>query len=254
MSGKSIAERLSDLRIAVIVPTYNNYKTITRVVDSLLEYTSDIIVVNDGSTDSTSELLKRYIDKIKIIQYSPNQGKGYALVTGFKKAMELGFRYALTIDSDGQHYASDMVNFVTEIEQYPDSFIVGSRLLQQENMSGGSTFANKFSNFWYRLQTGINLPDTQSGYRLYPLAKMGNMKIRTSRYEAELEMLVFSAWRGIDMRPIKISVYYAPKEEKVSHFRPFQDFFRISVLNSVLVLLAIVYGYPRTFIRKLLKK
>lgn len=254
MSGKSIAERLSDLRIAVIVPTYNNYKTINQVVDSLLKYTSDIIVVNDGSTDSTSELLKEYTNKIRIIQYSPNRGKGYALVTGFKKAMELGFRYALTIDSDGQHYASDMVNFVTEIEQYPDSFIVGSRLLQQENMSGGSTFANRFSNFWYRLQTGINLPDTQSGYRLYPLAKMGNMKIWTSRYEAELEMLVFSAWRGIDMRPIKISVYYAPKEEKVSHFRPFQDFFRISVLNSVLVLLAIVYGYPRTFIRKLLKK
>ncbi len=254
MSEKSIAERLRDLKIVVVVPTYNNEKTIGQVINSILEFTADIIVVNDGSTDSTSELLKTYANRIEIIEYASNKGKGSALTTGFKKALSSGFHYALTIDSDGQHYAKDIVNFVTEIEQHPDSFVVGSRLLQQANMDGGSSFANKFSNFWYRLQTGINLPDTQSGYRLYPLERMGNMKVWTNRYEAELEMLVFSAWRGIDMRPIKISVYYPPKDEKVSHFRPFQDFFRISLLNTVLVILAILYGYPSMFIHKLTKK
>lgn len=254
MEVSIVTNKLRELKIAIILPTYNNYKTIVEVLDSLLEYTNDIIVVNDGATDSTPQLLENYKDKVHIISYLPNRGKGFALQTGFKKALELGFTYAITIDSDGQHFASDLGLFVEEIEAHPHSLIVGSRLLKQENMPGGNTFANKFSNFWYRVQTGINLPDTQSGYRLYPIQKMGKMPMLTKRYEAELEMLVFSAWRGIDMRAIKIKVYYAPVGERVSHFRPIKDFTRIGFLNAFLVFLAVVYGYPSMGLRKLFHK
>ena len=86
MSEKSIAERLRDLKVVVVVPTYNNEKTIGQVINSILEFTADIIVVNDGSTDSTSELLKTYANRIEIIEYASNKGKGNALTTGFKKA------------------------------------------------------------------------------------------------------------------------------------------------------------------------
>ena len=83
---------------------------------------------------------------------------------------------------------------------------------------------------------------------------MGNMRLFTSRYEAELELLVFSAWRGIDIVPLPIHVYYPPAEERVSHFRPGPDFARISLLNTCLCFIAILYGYPSMFIRKVLKK
>lgn len=246
---QTTACKLRNNKVAVIVPTYNNAGTLAAVIDTLLPYTESVFVVNDGSTDSTSEILRNYEDKIKVIHYQPNKGKGNAIRLGFMAALKSGFQYAVTIDSDGQHYVHDLEAFVENIELYPGSLLVGNRGFGHENMHANSTFANKFSNFWFRLQTCIDLPDTQSGYRLYPLLKMGKMPLWTSRYEAELELLVFSAWRGIGIRPVPVSVYYAPAGERVSHFRPFRDFFRISLLNTLLVFLAVIYGYPSMLVR-----
>ena len=188
---------------------------------------------------------------VTVVDYGANRGKGYALKAGFRKAQELGFDYAITIDADGQHFASDIPCFVEALSRHPGSLIVGSRNLSEENMPSANTFANKFSNFWFRLQTGIKLPDTQTGYRLYPLKKMGKLWWLTSRYEAELEALVYAAWQGIPIVPIDVKVYYPPVGQRVSHFRPVYDFVRISLLNTLLCLLAVVYGYPSKFIRAL---
>jgi len=95
------------------------------------------------------------------------------------------------------------------------------------------------------------LPDTQTGYRLYPLEKMKRLRPFTSRYEAELEMLVRCAWRGIKLVSLPVRVYYAPDGERMSHFRPGVDFFRISLLNTLFVVLAVVYGYPAKLVRKM---
>jgi len=240
------------LQCCVIMPTYNNARTLQAVIDGVLQYVGDVIVINDGATDETSDILASN-SAVTVIEYHPNQGKGYALKKGFKCAAVKGFQYAITIDSDGQHMASDIGLFLDKIQQYPDSLIVGSRLLRQENMPGGNTFANKSSNFWYRLQTGINLPDTQSGFRLYPLQKITRMHFITNRYELELEMLVRAAWKGINVISVPISVYYPPREERVSHFRPFIDFFRISILNTFLTIIALVIIYPSKGISKLLQ-
>ena len=114
MDSKSVREIIDELKVCVVVPTYNNHKTLKRVLDAILEYTNKIIVVNDGSTDETSAILKNYSDLIQI-HHEKNSGKGVALRNGFKKAIEQGFQYAITIDSDGQHYASDIPVFVDEI-------------------------------------------------------------------------------------------------------------------------------------------
>ena len=120
-------------KCCIIIPTYNNATKLTDVIDSVLTYSYQIIVVNDGSTDNTSEILKKY-SQIQSLEYSTNKGKGNALKIGFKKALEYGFEYAITIDSDGQHLASDIPFFIAKAEQYPDSIVVGSRKLDQENM------------------------------------------------------------------------------------------------------------------------
>ena len=242
--------KMQQMKVCTVMPTYNNSGTLRDMVERVLTYCSDVIVVNDGCTDNSAAILASFGNAITVVDYGKNRGKGYALKQGFKKAKALGFDHALTIDSDGQHFPEDIPLFVNALEQNKEALIVGSRNLNQENMPGGNTFANKFSNFWFKVQTGIDLPDTQTGFRLYPLRRLP--KIFSSRYEAELALLVFSAWRGIDLIPIKINVLYP--EDRVTHFRPFWDFFRISVLNTVLCLVAIVYGWPSRLIHKLLRR
>ena len=250
----SCKEKLDELNIVIVVPTYNNAKTIGGVLSDIKQYANHIIVVNDGSTDDTTQILSE-IEGIEIITHQRNSGKGTALKNGLCKAKDDGYRYAITIDSDGQHFASDIPTFVKEIEETPDTLLVGGRNIQADNMPGKNTFANKFSNFWFKLETGVKLPDTQSGYRLYPLQLMNVQKwYYTAKYEFELEALVFASWAGVEVRNIPINVYYPPEGERVSHFRPWRDFTRISILNTILVLIALLWIYPRNFCRKLTKE
>ena len=241
-------QQLHNRGICVIIPTFNNAGTIAAVVGDALIECKDVIVVNDGSTDNTSTILHA-INGITLVEYEKNRGKGYALKTGFKRALQMGFAYAITLDGDGQHYPSDIQAFLKANQQHPGALIIGSRKLDGVERSKGSSFANKFSNFWFYIQTGRRLSDTQTGYRLYPLKKLYGLGLLTSHYEAELELLVFASWHGVELHPIDINVYYPPQEQRVSHFRPGKDFARISVLNTVLCFLAIVYGLPLRLFR-----
>ena len=243
-------ERMTALRCVVIMPTYNNAGTIAKVISDVKEFAADVIVVNDGSTDTTAEVLAS-IDGIRVIDYPKNKGKGHALKLGLQQAYNWGYRYAITIDSDGQHYADDIPTFIDKIEEKPDSLLIGARNLTAENMPSKNTFANKFSNFWYKVETGQVLSDTQSGYRLYPLERLQNIHFITRRYEFEVEIIVRAAWRGVNVENVPIKVYYPPVEERISHFRPLQDFTRISILNTVLVLYAFLLYYPWRFLRAL---
>lgn len=251
---------MDSFRICILIPTYNNAGTVADVVRRALSQGHDVIVVNDGSTDDTLERLSAL--PVTLINHASNKGKGAALRTGLRKARELGYDYAVTLDSDGQHFPEDIPLFIEALslaagdsagKKAAAVLVVGSRNLKAENMPGKNTFANKFSNFWFHIQTAQNIPDTQTGFRAYPLSSLPCLGLLTSRYEAELELLVFSAWRGVRLLPVPIRVYYPPEGERVSHFRPFRDFFRISVLNTALCVLALIYGYPRLLLGRLRK-
>lgn len=170
--------KLKEWGICILIPTYNNHKTLQRVLDGVLAYTTDVVVVNDGSTDETAAILATYQDRITLISVPENRGKGNALRVGFAKAQALGFTYAITIDSDGQHYPSDIPVFVDALEQAKNKEVlfIGSRNMNQDGVPKKSSFGNKFSNFWFWFETGISLSDTQSGYRLYPLNKLADRK------------------------------------------------------------------------------
>ena len=247
------AERARRLGCAVVIPTYNNDRTLGGVIAGVRRYCADIFVVNDGSTDRTAEVLAS-TEGIRTIAYARNRGKGYALRRGLSAAREAGFRYALTIDSDGQHYPDDIARFIERIERRPDTLLIGARNLTADNMPARNTFANRFSNFWYLVETGRRLEDTQSGFRLYPLRRLGRLRSLCSRYEFEVEVIVRAAWRGVEVENIPVRVYYAPDGERVSHFRPLRDFTRISLLNSVLVLEALLFYYPWRFFRALTRE
>ena len=242
----------SQRHICALIPTYNNAGTIIDVVRRVHQQMRDIIVVADGCTDDTLALLASIGFPITVVSYPVNKGKGAALVTGFRKALEMGFDYAVTIDADGQHYPEDIPLLLRAHDVHPDALIIGSRQFTDKNMSGKSKFANRFSNFWFHLQTTIKLPDTQTGFRLYPLHRLYGLGLLTSRYEAELELMVFAAWHNVPLVPVPVRVYYPPKEERVSHFVPARDFTRISILNCFLCLGAILFGYINMYWRTVL--
>jgi glycosyltransferase involved in cell wall biosynthesis len=235
--------------ICVLIPTYNNAKTLGKTIEDVAHFTRNIVIVNDGCTDETEKVIGAY-PFLQSISYPDNKGKGWAIRQGFSHAFDLGYDYAITIDSDGQHFAKDLPSFVAKLKSDGPAIIVGARNMRQDSVPRKSSFGHKFSNFWFWFETGIRLPDTQSGYRLYPLNPLNEIHFYCKKYEFEIEVMVRAAWKGIPIHSIPVGVYYPPAAERISHFRPFKDFARISILNTILVFLTLFYIWPRNFFRK----
>ncbi len=249
-----IPAKMAELRCCVMIATYNNDHALSEVLQNTLLYCRDVIVVNDGSTDNTSAILNAF-PQVKRIDIAQNTGKGWALRQGFKYAISQGFRYALTLDSDGQHFPEDIPSFLEAIESNPDAMIIGARNMVQEAVPGTSSFGHKFSIFWFKVETGQTVPDVQTGYRLYPLDCVRDLgRFYTKKYEFEVEVLVRLAWAGVKILSVPVKVYYAPKESRVSHFRKFRDFSRVSIVNSILVFMALLWVRPFLFFKNMRKK
>ncbi|HTB52560.1 MAG TPA: DUF2062 domain-containing protein [Ferruginibacter sp.] len=252
-NSASVRTKFDELKACVIIPTYNNAATLAQIIADVAQYTDHIIVVNDGSTDATEAIVRSFA-QVQFISYQDNVGKGWVLRKAFTYATEKGYQFAITIDSDGQHFAKDLPAFIDKLESVPNAIIIGSRNMEQASVPGKSSFGNKFSNFWFKVETGVTSPDTQSGFRAYPLAVLKNIHFFTRKYEFEIEVLVRAVWKGVGIETIPVTVYYAPKEIRVSHFRPFKDFTRISILNTVLVIITFLYIKPRNFFRIIFNK
>ncbi len=240
---------MSEARHCVVIPTFNNERTIGDVVSRSLECGHDVIVVNDGSTDSTGDRLREFGNRITIVSYNANRGKGYALAQGLKRARELGYSHAVTLDGDGQHYPEDAHLLIAESLKHPHDIIIGRRGEHDGYKSTGSKFANAFSNFWFAIQTLTRARDTQSGFRCYPL-DTPRPRFYTRRYEAELAVLIDARWKGRQIRYVPVRVFYPEASARVSHFRPAADFTRISLLNTIVTPMAFIIGYPMMFVHK----
>ena len=152
-------DRMNKLKCCVIVPTYNNYKTLKRVLDGILLQTSNVIIVNDGSTDTTKNILAAYQDLAQI-HLEKNKGKGNALRQGFKKAKELGYNFAITIDSDGQHFPEDIPVFLNYLEQEEQPvLLIGSRNMAQQGVPKRAVLGTSFqiSGFGLKQETSFRI-------------------------------------------------------------------------------------------------
>ncbi len=255
VNRKKYQDLFREKKCCVIIPTYNNSDTLPDLIEEIHRYTNQVIVVNDGSTDKTKLLLENGLkEKVDVVDYRRNKGKGYALKRGFLRALDLGYEYAITIDSDGQHLPADLLHFMDHLSENGNAIVVGERRMPGKNIPAKNTFANKFSNFWFRLYTGKKIPDTQCGYRLYPLKQLQEMKFYSTKYEFEVEILVRSSWNGINIDSVPVNVYYPPKEKRITHFRPIPDFMRISLLNTILFFVAFFYIKPFKFVREFKRK
>ena len=169
-----------------IIPTYNNFNSIQDVVTDILNHDYKVIVVDDGSSTPLTQILEKN-DNLIIETHSTNQGKGAAIISGVKKAKELGYTHAVSLDGDGQHLASQIQYLIKA--SLDDEIIIGARDFNIDNVPNGSRFGRWFSNFWASWDTKQTIEDSLSGFRIYPISIL-DLDIKTQRFDWEMEVLV----------------------------------------------------------------
>ncbi len=217
------------MKICVIIPCFDHPATVAAVAQAAQQYLP-VLVVDDGSTQPLPPL-----PGCTIFRLEKNSGKGAALQTGFDRATELGFTHAITMDADGQHFAEDLPKFLSVIQNHPDALAVGVRDFFAAGCPTHRRRSNAVSTFWFRAETGVRLGDSQCGFRGYPLALTQRLKIRSSRYAFELELMVRSSWVGTPIVAVPVKCTYAPDQIRLSHFRPVKDLAHITFMNIGLV-------------------
>ncbi len=224
---------------AVIIPVYNHYEQVAHVIEEALKLDMPVFVVDDGSTDSTRNVIQA-IPGITIIHHDKNRGKGAALMTGFLAAAPVA-AWAITIDADGQHNPKDVLHLMEAIPEGQRPIVVGKREgMSSPDIPWKSRFGRKFSNFWVWISGGPDIEDSQSGMRIYPLPEAIDLRVKAKRFQFEVEILVKAHWKKYPVIEAPISVSYKPGLKRVSHFHPFVDFLRNSCTFTRLVTLRIM--------------
>ncbi len=219
-------------RLAVVIPVYNHHATVASVVRKAREHGFPVVVVDDGSTDATYDNIKS-LRGVEIVRHPHNLGKGAALVSGMKAACRVA-DWAICLDADGQHDPGEMHRLIGAIPSGERPIVVGKRE-GMESAPWTSRSGRQFSNFWVWVSSGVILADSQSGYRLYPLPEILNLKVEAQRYQYEVEVLAKAAWQDIPIIEVTVGVSYRPDGPRISHFRPFRDFVRNSKTFSRLI-------------------
>jgi len=221
-------------RFAFVIPVYNHAGTVARVVQNARALGYPVFVVDDGSTDGTFDNIKDIPD-IHVLQHQHNQGKGAAILTGLAAAAAVA-DWAITVDADGQHDPQDAKILIDVIPENSRPIVVGARKdMVGKHVPWTSSFGRTFSNFWVRPSGGPAVSDSQSGFRLYPLPEVLNLKTKARRFEFEVEILVQAKRKGIPVVEAPISVHYNPEGGRISHFRPWVDFLRNSATFTRLI-------------------
>lgn len=227
------------LKVLLVIPLFNHGGTLVSVVQSALVTGLEVLVVDDGSTDDGLQGITGLPCECRRLPV--NKGKGVAILAGAKEAKRRGFDAILTLDADGQHDPSEAPLLIKEAEsgKWP-AIVIGARKMVQETVPGASHFGKGFSNFWVRLECGLELSDTQSGMRLYPVDELLSLKLIRNRYDFEIEALVKAAWAGVDVRSVDVSVHYPSADERISHFHKLKDNWRLTKLHTVFVIRRLV--------------
>jgi acyl carrier protein len=221
---------------ALVIPVYNHASRLNKVLSQVHEFKIPVFVVDDGSTDDSFKVAS-YFQGITVLRHDTNRGKGAALLTGFTQAAKVA-EWAITLDADGQHEPLDVVQLIEAKPEGTRPIVVGHRQgMRGQNVPWTSRFGKKFSNFWVRTSKGPKITDSQSGFRIYPLPEVLNLKTRTRRFQYEIEVLALANWVDMPVVEAPVSVNYWGKHESVSHFRPCVDFWRNAATFTRLICL-----------------
>lgn len=220
--------------VAALVPAYRAQTTIEDVVAGARYHLNRVLVVDDGSSDHTAA--RAAAAGAEVVRHPQNAGKGAALVTGFRTLAADGVRRVLTLDADGQHLPDEIPTLLAASDAAPDAIVVGERRKEGQDIHPVNLFGNWVADAFLEAFAGRPLPDTQSGFRVYPLPETLELGAVGTHYDFETEILLRAARAGVEVVGTPVRVYYPPAAERVSHFDPWVDTLRI--IGTVLRVLA----------------
>ena len=212
---------MSENNIFIVIPAYNEAKTIGSIVSALDKRGFRVIVVDDGSRDNT--ILEANKFGAEIIAYAKNAGKGRSVREGLEYALKNNCEAAITMDGDGQHSIDDIDKFINEYKKSGADLILGNRLHNPRKMPFVRRCTNFIMSFIISLLIIEKIEDSQCGYRLISRKGIEKMKLNTTNYEIESEMLMEAKRRGLKMSSVNINSIY---EGETSQINPFLDTFR----------------------------
>ncbi|MBU1090762.1 MAG: glycosyltransferase family 2 protein [Candidatus Omnitrophica bacterium] len=215
------------MKTCIVIPAYNEARTIGEVIKRIRNLNLDLIIVDDGSLDNTSEVAK--IAGATVIKNTSNEGKGSSLIKGFSYALKNNFDAVISMDADGQHHADDISNFIDLAKKSDSGILIGNRMQETKDMPWLRIQTNKTMSWFISLLTRQKIYDSQCGFRLIKREVLEKIKLNTNKYETESEMLVKAARLGFKIESVPIRTIYA---EETSQINPFIDtlrFFRFLI-------------------------
>lgn len=246
-----MSEQSKNCHYAIVIPAYNEKATIRNVTLQCLKHCNNVIVVDDGSSDSTLTELEDI--PVTLIKHDQNQGKAASLWDGFMAALNGNIEFIITLDADGQHAPDNIELLIEKNTIYPNQIIIGARLADKSAIPAKRYYANKIANFWISWAAGYPISDSQSGFRLYPRALFDNLKISTSKNNSfvfESEIIIKAAQRGILSQAVAIPAVYE-ENARPSHFRGVRDISLITIMVAKSLFSQALYlpGLYRSFIK-----
>ncbi len=215
--------------IAILIPAHNEEKTIAGLVSELKKDHATVIVVNDGSSDRTGALAAE--SGAVVLTHPVCRGKGEALKTGFAYVLEHGIPAVITMDGDGQHPVSDVRGFERAYRRNGRTAMwVGRRKIRGTQMPVIRRLTNISMSLIISLLSGQWIPDTQCGFRLVKREVLGTVRLWTSNFETESELLIKSGWRGFRISSVTISTVYSEEKSKINPSRDTVRFFRMLLI------------------------
>lgn len=214
----------------IAIPAYNEAGTIREVAQYSLMQCPRVIVIDDGSTDGTAARLQGL--QIILLSHKRNSGKAACLRTAFTYALEKEACCVISIDGDGQHDPVDAPKLLTAWLRYPDHIVIGVRLHDSKQFPRARYYANRVACFWISWASGYSIPDTQSGFRVYPNAVMHmalGKEVASGGFVFESEILIEAARQGWQAVGVSIPGRY-PVNARASHFRPVADITKIVLM------------------------
>ncbi|TET34362.1 MAG: glycosyltransferase family 2 protein [Planctomycetota bacterium] len=217
----------SELTCCAVIPAYNEGKHIADVVRRVKRYLHDVWVIDDGSSDDTSDVASSA--GAEVVRFERNRGKGVALIKGLQLAGHKGFDAAFTLDADGQHLPEEMPRFIDKMTQTGADIVLGNRLRNPKEMPLHRRAVNRSQSLLLSILGGPGISDTQTGYRLIrPRVVMG-VKYSSSRYAFESEILIRAARRGFRFAEVPISCVYGDEQSTIRPARDTLRFLRMLV-------------------------
>lgn len=211
--------------ICVIIPTYNEAKTIADIIKQVKLQGFDVIVVDDGSTDGTFQIAGN--NNAVVLRNEKNEGKGASLVKGFNYAVAHNYGAAITIDGDGQHDTVDIPHFIKAAETSDSGILIGNRMHKPKDMPTARFLANKFMSWIISHVVKQNIPDSQCGFRFIKKEVLEKIRFETNNYDAESELLLKAARLGFKIGAVPIDTIYRGEKSRINPFVDALRFIRL---------------------------